>query len=355
MKEMFHEKKAAVLAGTQGDEMDLMVAMVKGAGVTDDPKTQTLSDSEILGNAFFFILAGHETTANSIHFSLVYLALNIASQRRLQRDLDETFQGKSPQDWNYERDAPKLFENMAGAVMNEELRLAAPVTGIPKSTPPTSPQPIMINGKRCIIPENTYISILTPSSHRNPNQWPTGPPKDPNKPSHPFSNHDNDLEEFKPERWILDSEEKRAAAQRILSKFSDEDVDAKDADASGLGLNSTVETASTFYKPPKGAFVPFSDGHRSCLGKRFAQVELLAVLSVIFTKYSVELALDQWADDAELESMNEQGRRDIWNKARDQIAKQLVHDTASVVTLQLRKGHIPLRLVERGSERFNFE
>ena len=63
MDEIFQQKKAAILKGEEGDSLDLMIALVKGAGVTKQssiggkPLVQTLTDREILGNAFVFILA----------------------------------------------------------------------------------------------------------------------------------------------------------------------------------------------------------------------------------------------------------------------------------------------------------
>lgn len=130
MKEIFDWKKAQMLSGADKQEKDLLTAIVKGAGVTAkegnlaDKKAnqQTMSDDEIMGNAFIFLLAGHETTANSIHFCLIYLALNVSSQRHLQRDIDETFQRRPVSDWSYEKDLPKLFGNMVGAVLNEGAR-----------------------------------------------------------------------------------------------------------------------------------------------------------------------------------------------------------------------------------------
>ena len=65
---------------------------------------QLLTDDEILGNAFVFILAGHETAANTIHFSLLFLALHPSSQRRLQKDLDKILGDKPISEWNYEED-----------------------------------------------------------------------------------------------------------------------------------------------------------------------------------------------------------------------------------------------------------
>lgn len=352
MAEMYAQKKSAVLSGNTPDQLDLMVAMIKNANVTSDPSTQTLSDSEILGNAFVFILAGHETTANSIHFSLVYLALNIASQRHLQRDLDSIFGTRQVSEWSYDLDVPKLFSSMAGAVMNEELRLLAPIVGVPKSTAPGCPQPLVVGGKQCTVPGNVYIQLITPAAHRNPRQWPTGPPRDPKHPAHPISNRDNDLEEFKPERWLLDTDAKRQAAKEAFASAEPDPV--SDGTASGLGLNNASDTAPGLYKPPKGAYLPFSEGYRSCIGRRFAQIELLAAIAVIFKTYSVELAVDEWATDAEVEAMDTAQKQSVWEKARDKVETQLRDDMGSMITLQLRVGHIALRLVKRGEERFDY-
>jgi len=50
-----------------------------------------LSDSEILGNAFVMIIAGHETTANSVHFTLIELAANPKAQREVQEEVHGIF------------------------------------------------------------------------------------------------------------------------------------------------------------------------------------------------------------------------------------------------------------------------
>lgn len=351
MNEIFQRKKAAVLKGEEGDSMDLMTALVKGAGIAKEsmngtkPPAQTLTDQEILGNAFVFILAGHETTANSIHFCLVLLAMNTAAQRHLQADLDEISQGHPISEAEYDEIIPRLFASMAGAVLNEELRLVAPVVGVPKSTLKDSPQPLKVGDKICTVPADCYIAIITPAVHRNPNSWPTGPPANPNKPTHPLSNLDNDLEEFKPERWILDPDAKNTASMPVHDA---------DTEASNLGVNTAADTSAALYRPPKGAYIPFSEGHRSCIGRRFAQIEILAVLALIFSQYSVELAVDAYASDEEVEKMNDQAKFKVWSKARDEANRQMNEDMETIFTLQLRKGAIGLRFVKRGKERFNF-
>ena len=362
MWEIFDDKKAQILAGKDEKSMDLMTALLRGAGVTaddheakrDKPPQQTLTDQEIIGNAFVFILAGHETTANSIHFCLVYLAMNVASQRRLQKDLDETFNGRPVSEWDYDKDISQLFGNMAGAVMNEELRLIPPVTSIPKCTEPGKPQQLVVGGKKCMVPGGTYISLMPHAAHRNPNQWPTTEPADPNNPSHPYSNRDNDLEEFKPERWFLKNKDDNDKSTRDIETTMTSPQSAT-SERGSLSINMAPDTAPSMFRPEKGAYIPFSEGFRSCIGRRFAQVELLAFIAFVFTHYSVELSVEDWASDEEVAKMDRIGKREVWEKAKAKVEKQMIYDMYSVITLQLRRGHIPLRLVKRGNEMFDWQ
>ena len=363
MNEMYTSKKTEFKAGADpsNTRMDLMGALVKGAGIVPEATngsangstkaatkapTQALTDQEIIGNAFVFILAGHETAANAIHFSILNLALSLASQRALQKDLDSIFQGRPISEWNYDRDLPHLFGGMAGAVMNEELRLVPPVVNIPKSTL-SAPQPLVMDGKKVQVPGDVHINLITAGVHRNPKYWPHGPPSDPKNPIHPTSNVDNDLEEFRPERWLLDEKSRNNG---VAMPGDDE----KDHETDDLGVNTAADTSASLFKPQKGAYIPFSEGYRSCLGRRFAQVEILAVLAVIFTEYSVELAVDEFATDEEVEKMNMAQRKPVWDKAAARARWLMKDGLGTIITLQMRAGHVPLRFVKRGKERFAF-
>lgn len=56
----------------------------------------TLSDAEVIANAHLVLLAGYETTANSVTFLMYYLAKHQEYQERLRDDFvnsdDEFFQ-----------------------------------------------------------------------------------------------------------------------------------------------------------------------------------------------------------------------------------------------------------------------
>ena len=354
MKEAVDRKKQELAEGEkEGGSMDLLGQMVKGQLVGKGARgTEPLTDSEVLGNMFVFILAGHETAANSIHFSMLYLAMDPKSQREMQKDIDNIFQGRPPSEWDYDRDLPQLFGGMVGAVLNEELRLVPPVIGIPKSTKGVPDQQLTVGGKPCTVPGGIYITLATAAAHRNPQYWPSGKPTYPGgKTAHPISNIDNDLQEFRPQRWLV-SETGESQDATSTNGHAKEEMPTEKVAGGDLGINESADTSDKLYKPMKGAYLPFSEGYRSCLGRRFAQVEVLAALAVIFQNYSVELAVDAYATDEEVLKMDVNDRAEVWQKAAEDARELMLNGLGVIISLQMRAGHVKLRLVPRGKEQF---
>jgi cytochrome P450 len=228
--------------------------------------------------------------------------------------------------------------------MNEELRLIPPVVNIPKSTLENSPQPLNIDGKEYIVPGGTYINLCTVAVHRNPKYWPHGPPRSEEEGGrvHSTSNVDNDLEEFRPERWFTDEDEKSQEAEKH-QKNND-----------GTGVDETPDTATTMFRPPKGAYIPFSEGYRACLGRRFAQVEILATIAVIFQGHSIELCTEDWANEEEVRRMEPEEKIRTWNKAKDEAERKIREEMGTVITLQMRGKGVKVRVCKKGDEIFNF-
>lgn len=75
------------------------------------------------------------------------------------------------------------------------------------------------------------------------------------------------------------------------------------------------DTSSQLFRPTRGSYLPFSDGPRSCLRRRLAQVKVVAVLAVVFQKYSIELAVDEWATDDEVAKMPDEEKRKLYRQA----------------------------------------
>ena len=156
-----------------------------------------------------------------------------------------------------------------------------------------------------------------------------------------------DLEQFKPERWL--NTKASSKTQGLLGEKTEDTTEGED-----FGGPQGRDTSSALFRPPKGAYIPFSEGARSCLGRRFAQVEIVAVIALILRHYSVELAVDAYANDEEIASMPAGGfeRQQVWQKAADRAHDLLKNGMESLITIQLRKGNVPVRFVPKGKERF---
>ncbi|KAM3075205.1 hypothetical protein ACMFMG_007345 [Clarireedia jacksonii] len=345
MNELFAQKAQDAREGKESEGMDIMGSLVKSAyGPSGDvlpnraEKGQTgkiaLSDSEILGNAFVMLVAGHETTANSIHFSLMELAINPTAQRQIQAEVQKIFGETDPETWDYEANINALLGGVVGATLNEQLRLMPPVINIPKSVGRSQDQTIIIDGKKITLPAGTFINLNSIGLHRNPRYWPTEPSK--------ISGRADDLYDFKPERWVgkpvsQDHKERESASD----SSSEED----------FGGFTGKDTVGELFRPVRGSYIPFSDGARSCLGRRLAQVEIMGVLAVIFQKYSIELAVDEWASDEEVARMSIEEKRELYKKAQAK-ARETIRGATTLLTLKLHPGFIPVRVVRKGEERF---
>lgn len=283
---------------------------------------------EVIGNSWIILFAGHESTGNTTHFALTFLAIALESQARLQADIDNVLSSRPVEDWSYETDMSRLYQSMVGAVMNETLRLCPPIIDIPKVVRETE-KALNWDKKTVTVPPNTIIHLSACSVGRNPRYWPNSSSK--------ISGRAHDLDDFVPERWL------RKANETIHSNGSDlEDGDGP--------KKVSFEAGDGLFVPSKGAFVPFSEGARSCPGKRFAQVEIMAVLAVIFKTYSVELDVREWASDVELEAMGSADRRKVYEKAMAE-ARRLIRESETIIALKMH-GKVPVRFIKRGEERF---
>ncbi|KAK2029348.1 cytochrome P450 [Colletotrichum zoysiae] len=345
--ELMQDKIEDLQHGGKGDVgMDLMGQLVKskygGNGAADggvsgavskvkESKMPQLSKSEIAGNAFIMLVAGHETTANAMHFGLIEIACNPAVQRQLQKDIDGIFGDSDPSTWNYDSTVNPMLASMLGACMNETLRVTPAVVEIPKKVNPEGDGIISLDGEKYVLPKGAHISIVGVAAHHNPRNWPSKPSK--------ITSKEHDLDDYVPERWYRAS----------IKATQTED---KSGDTEDYGGYKGSDTSEKMFRPVRGSYVPFSDGPRSCLGRRIAQVEIIAALSVIFQRYSLELAVDEWASDAEVDAMSQEEKQELYKKAQDKCRETLKKAT-TLLTLKLPSGtSVPVRIVPRGEERF---
>jgi cytochrome P450 len=83
-----------------------LVNAIASPGTTSFGPKQ-LSVEEVTGNIFLLGLAGSETTANTIHYALVFLALHQEEQEYVVEELDRT-RKKYSETWEYKVVYPKL-------------------------------------------------------------------------------------------------------------------------------------------------------------------------------------------------------------------------------------------------------
>ncbi|XP_057254949.1 cholesterol 24-hydroxylase isoform X3 [Pezoporus wallicus] len=117
-KECLDQRREAIQSGKE-DTLDILTQILKG-----DALEETRDDENILDNFITFFVAGHETTANQLSFTVMALAQHPEILERLQAEVDDVLGAK--RDLDYE-DLGKL--TYLSQVLKESLRLYPPVPG----------------------------------------------------------------------------------------------------------------------------------------------------------------------------------------------------------------------------------
>jgi cytochrome P450 len=297
----------------------------------EDSKGLYLTKQEVIADSWIMLFAGHETSANILHYCLLFLAIELEKQAHLQADIDSLVGSRTPENWTYETDLSNIWNSMVGATINETLRLMPPLIDIPKIVRST-PQSLIYDGRKVTVPANTSIHISVVGVHRNPRYWPYNSSK--------LSSKAHDLDDWVPERWLQLSKPSATKEESITEQQSE-----------GIEENTTTfDTPAGLFVPPKGTFVPFSEGARACPGKRFAQIEITAVLAAIFKFYSLELDVSEWASDEQVAEMGKEEKIKVYRKGIDK-ARKMIAASSSEIFLKMPSNY-PVRFLKRGEERF---
>ncbi|KAH9998677.1 cytochrome P450 [Russula vinacea] len=227
-KELKQYMVEMVEARKNGDKVDQRYDLFSGlldATQDESGSEAVLGGDELIGNMFVFLFAGHETTAHTLCFSFALLALYPDEQERLYRHIKDVMSSLNGMP-AYE-DMSRFTQSLA--VFYETLRMFPPVTNVPKvAAQDTTLTVDNIDGGRTTfpVPSGMQIDIHVAALHYNPRYW-----KEPHK--------------FMPERFLGDW--------------------------------------------PKDAFLPFSQGARACLGRRFFETEGIAVMTMLVSRYKIEV------------------------------------------------------------------
>nr|BED42950.1 cytochrome P450 monooxygenase [Trametes versicolor] len=217
---------------------DLLTLLVRANMAEDIPESQRLSDEDVVNQIPTFLLAGHETTSAASTWVLYSLSRYPQAQQKLREEL-----------FSIQSDSPTMDELSAlpylDAVVTETLRLHSPTAMlvrvaakddvIPLSEPFTDRHGKMHSEIRVTKGQKFVVPVM--ALHRSAEIW------------------GEDAREFRPERWQQPPE------------------------------------GSSAIPGVWGRLLTFIGGPRSCIGYRFAVVELKAILFTLVRAFEFELAV----------------------------------------------------------------
>jgi cytochrome P450 len=204
-----------------------------------------LTDEELYGNFFMLNLAGHETTATTVAFSLALLGSHPEVQAWVREEVDATLDLSK----GYHENFPRLARVMC--VMYETLRLYGAVQNLDRySRDGHAGQVLKIGEREYRIPASTYVAVNFQGIHTDPKYW------------------GEDSLEWRPQRWIT-SATSTSSVEAHTNAFNEQ-----------LGG-----------PPERARFVAWALGPRECPGKKFSKVEFVAAIACLLKKYEVRPAV----------------------------------------------------------------
>lgn len=229
-------------------EGNILQAMLTASDATGARK---LSTEEIYHEAGTMLGAGHETTANTLSWSLLMLGENPDIQKAVREECQRilTFDGQ--------KYLPPTFAQwrrleLVQSVILETLRL--------RPTVPVFPRRAETDTILCgyTIPEKSLVTVLQSGLNRKKQLW------------------GDDAASFNPFRFVNST--------TPLSGFTSGIPQTKGTKLPSSSGVSSAQTNENNYN-----FMPFGGGPRSCVGRRLALMETVMILSSIVSNYQVYL------------------------------------------------------------------
>lgn len=157
----------SLLGGQQRTETQILFILTlsadsfvqAGQPFNPDSKYPPISPAAVFWNVFVFIMAGYETSANTLAAAMTLLACRPDLQRHLQADIDRILGDRPSSNWSYHAHFPQLLDGYLGAVLNETLRLYSILPFVPKTTR-ERPQPFSANGRGYVVPAGILILVI---------------------------------------------------------------------------------------------------------------------------------------------------------------------------------------------------
>ncbi|KJA21381.1 hypothetical protein HYPSUDRAFT_77809 [Hypholoma sublateritium FD-334 SS-4] len=213
----------------------------------DEESKFKLDDSELIGNVFIMLFAGHETTAHSLASTLGFLSVNNDIQEDIYEQIIAVV-GRE-RDPVYD-DYPKLDKVLATFL--EALRMFPSgyviVRQAFEDTILQVPNPRGREGSTTIpVPKGMTVAVDMIGLQYNPRYF-------------------DSPEEYRPSRWYGIANDSEAFTAFSIGAY--------------LPLSSSSQPAADFGKP--------ATGPRTCIGRKFTMIEAVCFLTLILRDYRVE-------------------------------------------------------------------
>lgn len=216
---MIADRRRSVSQGESGPGRSDLLDALLAAG------SPPLTDTELSDEISTFMLAGHETSANALSWSLALLSAYPAAREKLEQEVDSVLSGREPE----AADAEKL--PYTTAVIAEAMRLYPPAWTIERDALADD------DVAGVPVPAGSLVAIPPYLVHRHPEFWP-------------------DPAGFDPSRFL---------------------------DAGGTAGHGLAAQQHRY------SYIPFGGGRRACVGQSFAELETVLVLASIAQRYRLEL------------------------------------------------------------------
>lgn len=125
------------------------------------PQRKMMTEDEIVGQAFVFLLAGYETSSNTLAFTCYLLAINPECQLKVQEEVDDFFTRHESPDYSNVQELKYL-----DMVVCEALRLYPPGFRFARDID----EDCVVNGQ--FLPKGATLEIPAGFLHYDPEHWP---------------------------------------------------------------------------------------------------------------------------------------------------------------------------------------
>ncbi|KAH8111360.1 cytochrome P450 [Phellopilus nigrolimitatus] len=241
--------KAMALTDVIRDGKDVMSILLKANEVANEE--ERLSEAELLGQMNVLIFGAQDTTASALSRIMYLLSRpeHAALQTRLRDEALRAYTDNGGNNLEYDdlSDLPVL-----DAVLKETLRLYPPVPFVRRVSRQTSAlslsQPLILDDGRTAVnsitvPRGTTVWVSITGANRSREIW------------------GDDAGEWKPERWLRGETELRSAEKKLPGLYS--------------------------------GMLTFLGGGRSCIGYRFALIEMKIILVTLLSSFRFTATEDQ--------------------------------------------------------------